>query len=425
MVFNSTDHSFAKKMDLEDPLKNYRSKFVINNPNEIYLNGNSLGPLPIKTKEKLEDVINKEWGERLVRSWQEGWFELSEKVAGKIAKIIGAKEDEVVVSDSTSVNLYKLVYAALAHQKGRTKVVSDEFNFPSDLYVLQGIVDQHFSDHNLELIKSNDQVTIDIEDVEKSIDENTALVILSHVCFKSSFFYNIKEVTKLAHEKGALVLWDLSHSAGVVDFDLNEADVDLAIGCTYKYLNSGPGAPAYLFVKKELQEKLQMPIWGWFAHENPFEFSLEFTPVKGMKKFQVGTPPIISLSAIDASVDLILDAGIENIRRKSVLQTDYLIFLAQKILLPLGFKLFSPTDNKRRGSHVAFVKEDAYSIAQTIKYNSNDTSVIFDFRKPGIIRLSVNPLYNTYEELWKTVNIIEHLVINGGYKTNEEINGVT
>jgi len=425
MKFDSTDLSFAKKMDLEDPLKDFRSRFVINHPDEIYLNGNSLGPLPTKTKEKLEKVIQKEWGEGKVRGWQEGWFELSEKVAGKIANIIGAHEDEVIVADSTSLNLYKLVFAALTCQKRKTKIVSDEFNFPSDLYVMQGIINQLDSGHKLELVKSKDQITMDTNDIVNSIDNNTALVVLSHLCFKSSFLYDMREITKIAHEKGALVLWDLSHSAGVVDINLNDADVDLAIGCTYKYLNGGPGSPAYLFVKKQLQNKLVSPIWGWIGHQSPFDFSLDYKSAEGIKKFQVGTPAILSLSAIDASMDLILDAGIENIRQKSVLQTDYLIYLIESIIEPLGFRIQSPKDGKKRGSHVALTFEDAYSIAQAVKNNQNGTSVIFDFRKPGLIRLSASPLYNTYEEMWKTVNIIEHLVKHGGYNKIEEISGVT
>ena len=189
MKFSSTSLSFAKKMDQEDPLKEFRSKFVISNPSEIYLNGNSLGPLPIKTKEKLEDVINNEWGGKLVRGWQEGWFELSERVAEKIAKIIGAKNNEVIVADSTSINLYKLVYAALTFQKGKTKIVSDEFNFPSDLYIIQGIINQFDNIHNLELVKSKDEIAIDIEDIKNTINDDTAIVVLSHSCFKSSFLY--------------------------------------------------------------------------------------------------------------------------------------------------------------------------------------------------------------------------------------------
>lgn len=425
MKFDSTDLILAKRMDQEDPLKDFRDKFVINNPNEIYLNGNSLGPLPIKTKEKLEEVIAQEWGERKVKGWHEGWFELSEKVAEKIAKIIGAKSDEVIVTDSTSINLYKLVYAALNFQQGKTKIVSDEFNFPSDLYIIQGIMEQLNNGYHLELVKSKNDISIDTDDISNAIDDDTALVMLSHSCFKSSFLYDMKEITKLAHQKGVLVLWDLSHSAGVVDIDLNEADVDLAIGCTYKYLNSGPGSPAYLFVKKELQEKLESPLWGWFGHQDPFDFSLDYKPIEGIGKFKVGTPSIISLSAINSSMDLILEAGIENIRRKSILQTDYLIYLTEKILEPLGFKIQTPKDGRNRGSHVALSIEDAYSIVHAIKNDQSETSVIFDFRKPGIIRLSTSPLYNTYEEIWRTVNIIEHLVKKGGYSKVEEIKGVT
>lgn len=424
MKFDTTELSLAQKLDQDDSLKNFRRKFVINNPNEIYLNGNSLGPLPIATKERLKKVIDYEWGDRLVRSWQEGWFELSRSVGAKIAKIIGAKPNEVLVADSTSMNLYKLVSTALNFQKGKTKIVSDVFNFPSDLYILQGIIKYFGDKHSLQLVESRDNISIDDEDIQSAIDDNTAIVTLSHACFKNSFLYDAKEVTKIVHEKGALVLWDLSHSGGVVDINLDEAQVDLAIGCTYKYMNGGPGSPAYLFVKEELQEKLEMPIWGWLGDKNPFNFSLDFRAAQGIQKFQVGTPPILSLSGIDSSIDLILEAGIKNIRRKSVIQTDYLIYLAEQQLVPLGFEILSPKNSQQRGSHIALYKEEAFGILQALKEN-NDPTVILDYRKPGIMRLSVSPLYNTFEEIWKTVATIKKVVEKGDFGTAKSINGVT
>jgi kynureninase len=423
MKFDSTDLSIAKQYDEQDSLKNFRNKFIINK-NEIYLNGNSLGLLPFSSKEKLNEVINLEWGDRAVRSWGEGWINLPSNIGNKIASIIGANENEVLVADSTSINLYKLAYVALKLQNNRMKIVSDEFNFPSDLYVLQSIIKQFDGKHSLRLVKSNDQVTIDVEEIKKAIDENTALVTLSHVCFRTSYLYDMKEITKYAHQKGALVLWDLSHSAGVVDINLTDAKVDLAIGCTYKYINGGPGSPAYLFVKKELQEKLESPIWGWLGDKNPFEFSLNFRPAEGIRKFQIGTPPILSLSAIEPGLDLIIDAGIENIREKSVLQTDYMIYLIEEKLVPLGFELLTVKDSAKRGSHIAISHKDAYSISLALRNNKSGKSIILDYR-PGILRLSVNPLYNTFEEIWEAIDIITTIVKNEGYELQSSINEVT
>ena len=247
-------------------------------------------------------------------------------MGGKISKIIGAREDEVIIADSTSMNLYKLVHAALKLNDKRTKIVTDEFNFPSDHYIIQGILKQLSSEYKIEIVKSNDGITIPAESLESKIDDDTALVVLSHVAFQSSFLYDLDKVTSVAHKKGALILWDLSHSVGAVDIDLNKSNADFAIGCTYKYLNGGPGAPAFLFVKNDLQEKIISPIWGWFGDHDPFEFRLNYKSAKGMQKFLVGTPPILSLSAVDSSIDLIIDAGIKNIRNKSIKLSEYMIY---------------------------------------------------------------------------------------------------
>ena len=235
---------------------------------------------------------------RLIRSWNEGWYNLAETVGEKISQIIGAMEDEVIIADSTSINLYKLVHAALKLNYKKTKIITDEFNFPSDHYIIQGILKQLSSEYKIEILQSNDGITIPIESLESTIDDETALVVLSHVAFKSSFLYDLDKVTEIAHKKGSLILWDLSHSVGAVDIELNKANADFAIGCTYKYLNGGPGAPAFLYVRNDLHEKIISPIWGWFGDDDPFQFRLDYKPAKGMQKFLVGTPPILSLSAV-------------------------------------------------------------------------------------------------------------------------------
>ncbi|MDZ7764739.1 MAG: kynureninase [Melioribacteraceae bacterium] len=372
MKFDSTDLSLAKQLDEKDKLKDFRKEFIHTDSKTIYLDGNSLGKLPFKTQQRLKEVVDKEWGKRLIKSWNKGWYELSGKVGSKISKVIGAKENEVIAADSTSINLYKLVFAALKVSPGRNKIVTDEFNFPSDHYILQSIVDQFKDEYQIEIIKSRDGITIDIDDVEKAIDENTAVVTLSHAAFKSAFLYDMEEVTKIAHDKGAYVVWDLSHSVGAVDIKLNKANADMAIGCTYKYLNGGPGAPAFLYVREDLQEKLSSPIWGWFGDKNPFEFNLQFKKAEGIHKFLIGTPPIISLSAVDSSIDITLEAGIKNIREKSVLMTEYLIYLVSELLLPLGFNIGSPVDSNIRGSHVSIRHKDGYKICKAIMDERNE-----------------------------------------------------
>lgn len=424
MKFDSTDLSLAKKLDEKDELKNFRKEFVHADSKRIYLDGNSLGRLPFKTQKRLKEVAENEWGERLIKSWNEGWYELSTKVGSKIAKVIGAKENEVIAADSTSINLYKLIFAALKASPGRKKIVTDEFNFPSDHYILQSTINQLNNDYKVEIIKSRDGITIDTNDIEKAIDENTAVITLSHAAFKSAFLYDMKEITKIAHEKGAYAVWDLSHSVGAVDIELNKANADLAIGCTYKYLNGGPGAPAFIYIREDLQQKLSSPIWGWFGDKSPFDFDLQFREAEGIQKFLIGTPPIISLSAVDSSIELTLEAGIKNIREKNVQLTEYLIYLLEELLLPLGFILGSPLDSNKRGSHVSIKHKEAFKICKAIMDEQNEKIVISDFREPDNIRLGVSSLYNSFEDVWDAVQIIKEIVENKTFENYESGNDI-
>lgn len=257
-----------------------------------------------------------------------------------------------------------------------------------------------------------------------AINSDTALLTLSHACFKSAFLYDMESITKLAHDSGALMLWDLSHSVGVVDIDLNKSNVDMAIGCTYKYLNGGPGAPAFIYVRKDLQDKLIPSISGWFGDSNPFEFNLEYKASEGIKKFLTGTPPIVSLSAVESSIDLILDAGIDNIRIKSIKLTEYLVFLINKILLPLEFKIGSPLNENFRGSHISIKHPEAFKIVKAMTDEKNKIVVIPDFREPDNIRLGLSPLYTTFEELWLAVNRIEEIVLTKEYNKHQDIKSI-
>jgi len=417
MQFNTTEISLAHQLDLQDELAAFRDRFVITDPNLIYLDGNSLGRLPKPAVDLMRDAVERQWGERLIQGWNDGWIHQPTQLGEKIAQLIGAQSDEVLVSETASINLFKLAVAALRLRPDRSKIVSDEFNFPSDLYILQGIIDMLGNKHQLELIRSDDSVSITPQAIERSIDQNTALVSLTHVAFKSAFMYDIPRVTKLARKAGAMMIWDLCHSVGAVPLQLNEWGVDLAVGCTYKYLNGGPGSPAFLYIRRELQKELISPLWGWFAAEKPFDFDLDFTPAEDISRFRVGSIPVLSMLAIDPALEIFLDAGMNRLRTKSNQQTEYLIYLAEQWLYPLGFTLGSPRDHEKRGSHVSLRHPEAYRINRAlIEPKESTVRVIPDFRAPDNIRLGIAPLYNTFSEIHRAMARMREIVLNKEYE---------
>jgi kynureninase len=406
-----TDIELAHELDAQDELARFRDEFVIADPNLIYLDGNSLGRLPKRTIEFMRNCIEDAWGERLIRLWNDGWIHTPTRLGAKIARLIGAQEDEIIVAEATSINLFKLTIAALRARPNRTKIVSDVFNFPSDLYIFQGIIDLLGRRHRLELVPSKDTITIAPEAISAAIDSDTALVSLTHVAFKSAFMYDMPAVTERAHRAGALMLWDFSHSVGVVPVDLNACGVDLAVGCTYKYLNGGPGAPAFLYVRRDLQTQLSQPLWGWFAARNPFAFELDFVPADNISRYRVGTPPMLSMKALDPALDIILEAGIDRLRAKSVRQTEYLISLAEQRLVPLGFAIGTPKRSEMRGSHVSLRHPEAYRINRAlIEAEPPDIKVIPDFREPDNIRLGIAPLYNSFVDIYLAIDRLRHIV---------------
>jgi kynureninase len=412
----TTDYTLAQKLDEGDALAPFREKYVINDPDLIYLDGNSLGRLPKETVNTMHRAIEHDWGERLIRLWNDSWIHTPTDLGGQIAQLIGAQPDEVLVTEATSTNLFKLAVAGLRTRPDRRKILSDVFNFPSDLYILQGIIDLLGDRHQLELVPSRDRVTIHPEDLAVALDVNTALLSLTHVAFKSAFMYDMAQVTDQAHRVGALTLWDLSHSVGAVPLHLNTWGVDLAVGCTYKYLNGGPGAPAFLYVRKDLQSKLIPPIWGWFAAQSPFGFELDFTPVEDISRFRIGTPPMLSMKAIEPAVAIHLDAGMDRLRHKSVQQTEYLIFLARAWLLPLGFNLGSPTDPAQRGSHVSLRHPEAYRINRALIESPHPSvRVIPDFRTPDNIRLGIAPIYTQFTDIYRALKRMREIVDQGIY----------
>ena len=398
----------AVQMDAADELAPFRSQFVSHDPDLLYMDGNSLGRMPRATAQRLQQAIDHEWAQGLVRSWNNGWYEAPQKLGDKIGRLIGAGPGQVVVCDSTSVNLFKLAVAALSLRPGRQRILTDAFNFPSDLYVLQGCIDLLGGRHSLQVFPSQDGIVIDEDALLDAIDEDTALVTLSHVAFKSGFRNNAQRITQRAHAAGALVLWDLSHSAGAVPVDLDGWGVDFAVGCTYKYLNGGPGSPAYLYVRRDLQTAVRSPIWGWFGQHSPFAFEHDYRPVEDVRRFLAGTPPILSLLAIEPGVDLLLEAGIDRIFRKAVSLTSFFIELFDRDLSSLGFTLGSPRSPDQRGAHISLRHPQGYQINRALIEEMN---VIPDFREPDNIRLGLAPLYTSYQDVWETVQRLKQVVV--------------
>lgn len=411
MNLETTDIRIARDLDAQDELASFREEFVIADPSLIYLDGNSLGRLPKRTVIFMRNAIEAEWGKRLIRVWNDGWINTPTELGAKIAGLVGAQADEILVTEATSINLFKLALAALQARPNRTRIVSDVLNFPSDLYVLQGIVNLLGKNHHLTLIPCEDGITISPEAVDAAIDKQTALVCLTHVAFKSAFMYDMARVTEQAHAVGALTLWDLSHSVGAVPVALNSCNVDLAVGCTYKYLNGGPGSPAFLYVRRDLQEQLSQPMWGWFAAKNPFSFELDFSPASDISRYRVGTAPMLSMKALEPSIDILLEAGMNRLREKSVRQTEYLIFLAEQWLIPPGFTLGSPRQAEIRGSHVSLRHPESYRINRAlIESPPPAVRVIPDFWAPDNIRLGVTPLYTTFVEIHQALDRMRSIV---------------
>lgn len=371
-------------LDRSDPLAAWRERFDLP-PGVLYLDGNSLGPLPRSVPARIERTVRREWGEGLIRSWNEaGWIDLAARVGARIGRLVGAEPGSVTAADSTSVNLYKLVSAALALNPGRGRVVSDTGNFPTDLYIGRGIA--HAQGAAFDLVAP--------EAVADAIDETTALVMLTHVDYRTGRVHDMAGITRTAHEKGALVLWDLAHSAGALPVDLAGCGADLAVGCSYKYLNGGPGAPAWLYVAPRHQARAASPLTGWLGHEAPFAFDVDYRPAEGVARFVCGTPGILSLSALDAALDLFDGLDMEVVRAKSLsLQRCFLAALGTEGA-SLGLVPASPADEAQRGSQVSLRHPDGYAVMQALIARG----VIGDFRAPDILRFGFCPLFNRHEE---------------------------
>lgn len=383
------DRRDAEALDAADPLAKFRPAFDLPE-GIIYLDGNSLGPLPRATATRLAQVMREEWGKGLITSWNAaGWIDAPQKVGAKIARLIGAKPNEVVAADSTSVNLFKLAAGALSLRPGRRTLLTERDNFPTDIYVLEGLA--ALSGATLKVVAS-DQII-------GAIDEDTAAVILTHVHYKSARRHDMAAVTAAAHARSALAIWDLSHTAGALAIDLNTAAVDLAVGCGYKYFNGGPGAPAFLFVAERHQSAIRSPLSGWMGHAAPFDFEPRYRPAPDIRAQLCGTPAILGLAALDEGLDLLLAAGPPAIEAKGLALCDLFIRLVEVRCAGLGLNLAGPRQGSERGLHVSWSHPEGYGLIQALIARG----VIGDFRDPDIARFGFSPLFLRYVDVWDAV----------------------
>ena len=374
-------------LDAADPLAPFLARF--RRPRDLlYFDGNSLGMLPWAASRRVVEALEKEWGEGLIESWTAaGWVELPERVGAKIARLIGADPAEVIATDSTSINLFKLLAAALRLRPGRKAILTEAGNFPTDIYMAEGLA-HLLGDVEVRLA----------EDISGSITDDVAVVAVSHVDYRTAALRDMAALTSAAHAQGALVLWDLSHSAGALPVSLGTAD--FAVGCGYKFLNGGPGAPAYVFVARRWQPTFAQPLAGWWGHAAPFEFEPHFRPAHGIKRTLSGTPPVLAMTALDAALDLLLEAGMDAIRAKAQAEMDLFAELIEARCPEAGLELITTRVHEQRGSHLAYRHDSAYALTQALRARR----VVPDFRAPDIIRFGFTPLTLSYAEIWDAVD---------------------
>ncbi len=411
----------ALDLDVNDPLAKYRDLFVFTDPEICYLDGNSLGRLPKATVETVNKFLIDGWGTKIVDGWGE-WIDKAETTGDLIGRAaLGAADGQTLAMDTTSVNFYRLVRAAISARPGRKTIITDEANFPTDRYIMQGIAEElglnlvvipnDLQEHSTGETFSNELVTPEI--LKPYLNDDVAVVTISVVAYRSGALHNIKQLTDLVRASGALMVWDASHAVGAIDMQFDRDGVDLAVGCTYKYGNSGPGSPAWLYVSKRIQSELQMPIQGWFAQRNQFLMGSKFDQIEGMRGFQIASPSIIGLLCIDEGFGMIEDATIAQINAKASKGTDMMVELFDQWLVPLGFELVTPRDSKLRGGHISIYHPDAAQIARGLR---DDMKVIPDYRAPNSIRLAISPLPTSYVEVFEGFERIRDYTKSGKYK---------
>ncbi|KKI18944.1 kynureninase [Sphingomonas sp. Ag1] len=403
MTTNWPDLDAVQSWDAADPLAACRARFALP-VGTIYLDGNSLGALPRATAARVADAVTRQWGTDLIASWNKhGWIEAPARLGARIAPLIGASPDEVIVADSTSVNLFKLLAAACAARHDRSTILAEPGNFPTDLYVANGVA---------KMMPGRTVRTVPAAQIATAIDQDTAVVLLTHVHYKTGAMLDMAGITAAAHRAGALILWDLSHSAGAVELDLNGCSVDLAIGCGYKYLNGGPGAPAFLFVARALQQTLSSPLSGWMGHAAPFDFGDEYAPAPGVRRFLCGTPPILAMSALESGLDTFNGTTLAQLVAKSRRLGDLLIAGIEARCVRHGFTLVTPRDPLARGSHVSIAHPHAWEICQALIARG----VVGDFRAPDVLRLGLTPLYTSFEDVWQAVDRLAAVMDEGAWR---------
>lgn len=404
----TTTRDTVNGLDSSDPLAHYRDRFLLP-PGTLYFDGNSLGPLPKETVQRMQDVIASEWGAGLIASWLEAdWINAPLRVGNKIAGLIGAGEGEVIVADSTSINLFKTLDAALKLNPGRTTILSEAGNFPTDLYMAEGLASLVRDRANL--------AVVDPDEVLTALDENVAVLMLTQVHYKTGFIHDMKAITEQAHAAGALVIWDLSHSAGSIPLDLNGCDVDFAVGCGYKFLNGGPGAPAFLFAAQKHLPQCRPVLSGWFGHKDQFAFADSYTPTGDIRQFLCGTTPILGISALETGVDIFCEVDMASVRNKAIeLGKLFIRLLKESHFEQYGFKLVSPEDSRHRGGHISIAHENGYAIMQAIK----DRGLVGDFRSPDVLRFGITPLYQRFADVYDAAGVIREVMETAAWDREE------
>ncbi|MGN6665683.1 MAG: kynureninase [Trinickia sp.] len=393
----------AIAFDRDDPLAPLRDRFALA-PDAIYLDGNSLGVPPVAAAARAQAVIAHEWTQGLIRSWNSaGWFALPRRLGDKLAPLVGADRDELVVTDTISVNLFKLLSAALkmAHDRdpSRRVIVSERANFPTDLYIAQGLIDQLDRGYTLRLVD-------DPADLPRAIGEDTAVAMITHVNYRTGYMHDMGALTQLIQRAGALALWDLAHSAGAVPVDLNGVHADFAVGCTYKYLNGGPGSPAFAWAAKRHQDALAQPLSGWWGHAAPFAMNPVYAPGRGIGRFLCGTQPIVSMSLVEAGLDVFLETDMQTIRRKSLALSDAFIHLVEARCPDHPLTLVTPRAHTQRGSHVSLEHPHGYAVMQALIARG----VIGDYREPRVLRFGFTPLYTRFVDVWDAVETLRDVL---------------
>lgn len=396
------------RADEKDPLAEFKSHFALP-PGVIYLDGNSLGAMPRSAHARSAQVVEQEWGVGLIRSWNSAnWFELPSRLGNKLGRLVGAGEDEVVITDTTSLNLFKSLAAALRIQRqahpGRRVIVSERDNFPTDLYMVQGMMDLLQQGYALRLVDEP-------AGLERAIDDEVAVLLLSHVNYRTGAMHDMAAVTAMAHRHAVLTIWDLAHSAGAVPVDLRGAQADFAVGCTYKYLNGGPGAPAFIWVAARHRDRFWQPLSGWWGHSRPFDMAADYQPADGIRRYLCGTQPVVSMALVECGLDIALQADMSRVREKSLALTDLFISLVQSRCHGHPLVLVTPLDHAIRGSHVSFSHPQGYAVMQALIARG----VIGDYREPGLLRFGITPLYLGHADIWDAVEILKDILDTGSW----------